>query len=378
MYKRILNLKELLTKKSFFLFGPRSTGKSTLIKNTLENYKMYDLLNSRTYKSLLKNPNLIEEEYNDEDFIVIDEVQKLPSILDEVHRLIFEKKITFLLTGSSARKLKHGGANLLAGRAWSAELYPLTFNEIDDFDLLKVLNFGSLPQVYTSPEPEEELDSYISTYIQEEIKSEAVTRNISAFTEFLDILALANGDEINYESLASDCGVSPNTLKNYIQILDDTLLGFHLPAYTKTKKRKAISRAKYYLFDIGVTNSLANRSSIKAKSKEFGDAFEQFIILEIRAYLSYSRSKSKMYYWRSTSKFEVDMIIDDNFAIEIKASDNITAKHLKGLKALNEEDIFSTLICVSTCKSKRKTKDGVIVYPWQEFLKDLWSDKILS
>lgn len=378
MYKRSLNLKELLTKKSFFLFGARSTGKSTLIKTTLENYKLYDLLNSRTYKNLLKNPNLIEEEYNGEDIIVIDEVQKLPSILDEVHRLIFEKKITFLLTGSSARKLKHGGANLLAGRAWSAELYPLTFNEIDDFDLLKVLNFGSLPQVYTSPEPEEELDSYISTYIQEEIKSEAVTRNISAFTEFLDILALANGDEINYESLASDCGVSPNTLKNYIQILDDTLLGFHLHAYTKTKKRKAISRAKYYLFDIGVTNFLANRSNIKAKSKEFGDAFEQFIILEIKSYLSYSRSKSKMYYWRSTSKFEVDLIIDDNFAIEIKSSDNITAKHLKGLKAINEEGIFSNLICISTCEAKRKTKDGVTVYPWQEFLKDLWSDKILS
>jgi len=185
---------------------------------------------------------------------VIDEVQKLPAILDEVHRLIEEKKMRFLLAGSSARRLKHGGANLLAGRAWSASLFPLTSFEIDDFNLIRCLNYGSLPQVYTSEDPLEELESYVSTYLQEEIKAEAVTRNIQAFSEFLDVIAMANGNEVNYEGLASDCQISPNTLKNYLQILDDTLLGFSLPAFLKTKKRKPITRSKYYLFDIGVTN----------------------------------------------------------------------------------------------------------------------------
>jgi len=377
MYARTLNLNKLLDKKSFFLFGPRSTGKSTLIRNQLKNAKVYDLLKAKTYKDLLKNPELIEQEYSGEDVIVIDEVQKLPSILDEVHRLIEEKKFKFLLTGSSARKLKHGGANLLAGRAWSASLFPLTSSEIDDFNLLRCLNFGTLPQVYTSNDPLEELESYVSTYLQEEIKAEAVTRNIQAFSEFLDIIALANGNEINYESLASDCQISPNTLKNYLQILDDTLLGFSLPAFTKTKKRKSITRSKYYLFDIGVTNYLANRSKIKLKSKEFGEVFEHFIILEVRAYLSYSRTKSKMSYWRSTTKFEVDLLIDNNFAIEIKGTDNVQAKHLKGLNALKEENIFSKYLVVSNDPKKRLLDGGIQVLPWKLFLKQLWLGEII-
>jgi uncharacterized protein len=237
--------------------------------------------------------------------------------------LIEEKGIRFLLTGSSARKLKHGGSNLLAGRAWSASLFPLTSQEINNFDLMKCLNYGSLPQVYTSDDPLEELESYVGTYLQEEIKAEAVTRNIHAFSEFLDIIALASGDEVNYESLASDCQVSPQTLKNYIQILDDTLLGFTLPAFTKTKKRKSISRAKFYLFDVGVTNFLSNRSQIKMKSKEFGDVFEHFLILEIRAYISYTRNKLKIYYWRSTSQFEVDLTLGSSWAIEIKSTKEV-------------------------------------------------------
>lgn len=377
MFKRQLNLLELLNKKSFFLFGPRSTGKTTLIKKELKEIILYDLLKAKTYQSLLKNPSLIEEEYQEGKIVVIDEVQKLPSILDEVHRLIEDKGIRFLLTGSSARKLRHGGANLLAGRAWSAALFPLTSQEIDDFDIVRYINFGGLPQVYTSDDPEEELENYVGTYLQEEIKAEAVTRRIQAFSEFLDIIALANGNEINYESLASDCQVSPNTLKNYLQILDDTLLGFHLPAYTKTKKRKAITRSKYYLFDIGVTNFLANRSRIKLKSKEFGDSFEHFIMLEMRAFLSYKRVKKKMSYWRSTTRFEVDLLIDDETAIEIKATENVQEKHLKGLLALKGEGIFKSFFVVSQDSKKRHLKEGVVVYPWREFLKDLWAHKIL-
>ena len=376
MYKRSLNLNKLLAKKSFFLFGPRSTGKTTLIKMDLKNIRIYDLLNAKTFGALLKKPNIIEEEYTENTIVVIDEIQKLPSILDEVHRLIEGKGIRFLLTGSSARKLRHGGANLLAGRAWSASLFPLTSFEIDEFEPLRYLNYGGLPQVYTSNDPLEELESYVGTYLQEEIKAEAVTRNIQAFSEFLDVIALTNGNEINYESLASDCQVSPNTLKNYLQILDDTLLGFSLPAFTKSKKRKAISRSKYYLFDLGVTNFLANRSMIKYKSREFGDVFEHFILLEMRAYISYFRKKNKMTYWRTTSKFEVDLLIDQNIAIEIKSTELAQNKHIKGLRALKEEDIFSRYIVISNDENKRLTDDGIEIYPWEKFLEELWSNNL--
>jgi len=375
IYKRTLNIQKLLSKKSFFLFGPRSTGKSTLIKNNLENINVYDLLKASTFKRLTKNPELIEQEYIEGTIVVIDEIQKLPKILDEVHRLIEDKGIKFLLTGSSARKLKHGGSNQLAGRAWSSELFPLTSKEITDFNLIKYLNIGGLPQVYTSSDPQEELESYVGTYLQEEIKAEAVTRNIQAFAEFLDVIALTNSEEINYECLASDCQISPSTLKNYLQILDDTLLGFHLPAFTKTKKRKSITRAKYYLFDIGVTNYLANRSNIKAKSIEFGAAFEHFIILEVRAFISYFRKKIKMNYWRSTSKFEVDLLLDDKIAIEIKATSLVSDKHFKGIRALMEEEIFSRYIVISNDESKRVTKDGIEIYPYKLFLEELWNNK---
>jgi predicted AAA+ superfamily ATPase len=358
------------------LFGPRSTGKTTLIREQIKGAKIYDLLKNTTYTKLLKNPELIEQEYSGEQVIVIDEIQKLPSLLDEVHRLIEEKKIVFLLTGSSARKLKHGGANLLAGRAWSASLFPLLSREIDDFDLIRCLNYGALPQVYTSEDPLEELESYVSTYLQEEIKAEAVTRNVQAFAEFLDIIAISNGNEINYESLASDCQVSPNTLKNYLQIMEDTLIGFTLPAFVKTKKRKAITRSKFYLFDIGVTNHLANRSQIKEKSKEFGDAFEHFITLEVRAYLSYTRNKNKMSYWRSTSQSEVDLLLSDKVAIEIKGTENVQAKHLKGLKALREEEIFSKYIVVSNDQNVRVI-DHIEILPWKHFIDILWNGDII-
>jgi len=317
MYQRILDLKQLLKKKSFFLFGPRGTGKTTLIKHTLEDATVIDLLEIKTYREYLKNPSILSEQQT-MPVVVIDEVQKLPEILDEVHRLIEMGNLTFLLTGSSARKLKRGGANLLAGRAWWSELFPLTSREIPDFDLLTYLNRGGLPSIYPSDDYAEELTAYAALYLKEEVQSEALTRKVAQFSEFLDLMALRNGEEISYQSVAGDCGVSPNSIKNYIQILEDTLLAFQLKAYTKTRRRKAISRSKLYLFDIGVTNSLSNRGEIMAASELFGKAFEHFIVLEVRAFLSYARKNVSMYYWRSTSQFEVDLILGDRWAIEIK------------------------------------------------------------
>ena len=213
MYQRVINLKSLLRKKSFFLFGPRSTGKTTLIENQFDDCTIYDLLDAEVYRRLLKRPKLIDEEAQDQKkIIVIDEVQKLPSILDEVQRLIQKRKLCFLLTGSSARKLKRGTVNLLAGRAWRTDLFPLSFTEIPDFKLLAYLNNGGLPHIYNNPDAAEELESYVGTYLKEEIQAAALTRNIEAFARFIDTIALNNGKEINYERLASDCQVSTSTL----------------------------------------------------------------------------------------------------------------------------------------------------------------------
>lgn len=376
MYKRILDLNNLLKKKSFFLFGPRGTGKTTLIRQTLSDAFVIDLLEIKTYREYLKNPSIISEQTL-RPIVVIDEVQKLPEILDEVHRLIEARELTFLLTGSSARKLKRGGANLLAGRAWWAELFPLTSREIPDFDLITYLNRGGLPSVYPSSDYVEELRAYTAMYLKEEVQNEALTRKIVHFSEFLDLIALSNGQEISYQSFAGDCGISANSVKNFIQVLEDTLVAFQLKAFTCTSKRKAISRSKLYLFDIGVTNSLANRGEIMAGSELFGKAFEHFILLEIRSFLSYTRKNDKMYYWRSTSQHEVDLILGNRWAIEIKGTTSVQDKHLKGIKALKEEGNIRNFAVVSCDRHERVTKDEIAVIPWELFLERLWNGEII-
>lgn len=376
MFKRILRLPEILKKKSFFLFGPRGTGKTTLIRRTLSEATVIDLLDTRIYRDYLKNPSLISEQRL-KPIVVIDEVQKLPELLDEVHRLIESEKKTFLLTGSSARKIKRGGANLLAGRAWWAELFPLTSREIPQFDLMRYLNRGGLPVIYQSEDYIEELQAYTALYLKEEILNEALIRKVAQFSEFLELMALSNGEEISYQSIAGDCGVSPNSIKSYIEILQDTLIGFQLKAFTKTRKRKAISRSKLYFFDIGVTNSLANRGEILTDSELFGKAFEHFILLETRAFISYSRKRCRMRYWRSTSKFEVDLILDNKWAIEIKGTKSVQDKHLRGLRALREEGIVENFAVVSRDRHERKIIDGIVVLPWQVFLDTLWNGEII-
>ncbi len=376
MYHRTLNLPELLSKKSFFLFGPRGTGKTTLIRHALTDATVIDLLEVKTYRAYLKNPSILAEQIL-KPIVVIDEVQKLPEILDEVHRLIEADQLTFLLTGSSARKLKRGGANLLAGRAWWADLFPLTSKEIPDFDILTYLNRGGLPSIYPSDDYDEELRAYTALYLKEEIQNEALSRKIAQFSEFLDFMALSNGEEISYQAIAGDCGVSANSIKNYIQVLEDTLVAFQLKAFTKTRKRKAISRSKLYLFDVGVTNSLANRGEILEGSELFGKAFEHFILMEVRAFLSYSRKNIHMRYWRSTSRFEVDLILNDRWALEIKSTTSIKDKHLKGLRAFKEEGLVQKFGVVSCDPYERQTKDEITIFPWKIFLEKLWKGEIV-
>jgi predicted AAA+ superfamily ATPase len=336
-------------------------------------------LDDQTYRNLLRQPNLLAEAITDpKQIVVIDEIQRIPDLLNEVQRLLFQKKGRFLLTGSSARKLKHGAANLLGGRAWEANLFPLTSAEIHEFSLLQLLNRGGLPEIYQSQDFKKDLASYVSLYLQQEIKAEALTRNVQGFSEFLDLAAHSNGNEINYESFAADCQVSTSTIKNYFQILEDTLIGFRVRGFTKTRKRKAISRAKHYLFDLGVTNALSKRWIEDLDSANFGQAFEHFIALELRAYLKYRDSTKELNYWRSVSKIEVDFVVHDDAAIEVKATHTAADKHLRSLRALKEENLFRRHILVSRDDMKRITPDGIEIYPYHLFLKELWSGQILS
>lgn len=375
---RLLDVGCLLKKKSIFLFGPRSTGKTTLIEHQLPGAHIYNLLDTRLFSRLVKDPGLLAEETaGDKRIVVIDEIQKLPALLDEVQRLIVERHQTFLLTGSSARKLKRGAANLLAGRAWRADFFPMTSHEIPKFDLALYLNRGGLPHIYFGENPSEELENYVALYLKEEIQSESLIRNLPSFAFFLDAIALSNGEEINFESFGRDCGVSPGTVKNYIQILEDTLIGFSLPGFVKTRKRKAISRIKHYLFDVGVVNTLCRRGEIRPRSELFGKAFEQFIIQEVRAYLSYRRRKLPLSYWRSLSQYEVDVVVGTELALEIKGGSQVREDDLKGLRALKEEGLIRDYAVVSLDSEERKTSDGIRIYPWEKFLQLLWKDRLL-
>jgi len=376
--QRILNLPNLLSRKSFFLFGPRATGKSTLIKQQLSaSATVIDLLDSRLYLRLLNSPHDLEpiiHSDNKSRIVVIDEIQRVPELLNEVHRLIENKKLTFLLTGSSARKLRRGKANLLAGRVWEARLFPLTWKEIPDFNLDRFLRYGGLPPVYLSKYPDEELDAYVNTYLREEIMAEGLIRRLPPFSRFLHAAALLNGEMINFSKLANDCQVPPSTVTEYVGLLEDTLVGFLLPAWTESTKRKAISTGKFYFFDPGITHTLAGTQTLDRNSDLYGKSFEQFIGMEIRAYLSYKRRKLQFSYWRSTHGYEVDFLVGRETAVEVKASQKISQRDFKGLKALEEEKIFKNYILVSQDPINTRDDNFQALY-WKKFLDNLWAGK---
>lgn len=377
--QRLLNLPGLLKRKSYFLFGPRATGKSFLVRQQLKDIPVINLLRSDLFLRLSANPTEIEsiiKAYPQHDTVVIDEVQRIPMLLNEVHRLIEEDQIKFLLTGSSARKLREKGVNLLAGRAREAKLFPLTSHEIPDFNLEKYLQYGGLPPVYLSNEPEEELHAYVNTFLKEEIQAESLVRKIAGFSRFLQIAALTSGQIINFSKIANDAGLPPSTIREYYHVLEDTFIGFMLPAYTQSKKRKAISTAKFYLFDIGVKNSLAGIRQLPPQSDLYGHAFEHFIAMELTAYLSYSESKQPLTYWRSKHGHEVDFIIGDKIAIEVKSGLQTKDRHFKGLQTFAEEKICSRHILVSQDPINRKY-DTVETLYWKDFLDLLWSNKIV-
>lgn len=376
---RQLQLAPLLAKKSFFLFGPRATGKTTVIRQQLsETANIIDLLDSRYFLKLSSSPHELESliEANPAEIIVVDEIQRIPELLNEIHRLIETKNVTFLLTGSSARKLRRGRANLLAGRVWEARMFPFIQGELQDFDLERYLRYGGLPAVYLSEYPEEELDAYVNTYLKEEIMAEGLIRRLPPFSRFLKTMALSNGEMINFTKLANDCLVPPSTVAEYVGLLEDTLIGFRLPAWTESKKRKAIKTGKFYFFDPGVTHMLAGTETMDRNSNLYGKSFEQFICMELRAYLSYRRKKLSLTYWRSKNGHEVDFLLGKKTAIEVKATQKISKNDFKGLKYLNEEGFFENLILVSQDPLSTRTAN-LLTLPWQKFLTDLWQDKFI-
>lgn len=377
VFDRILNLSSEAKKKSIFLFGPRQTGKTFLLNRFFPESPIYDLLKADEFLRISQRPHIIREELSAvrqsiaDKPVIIDEIQKLPVLLDEVHYMIEHLGATFILTGSSPRKLKQGAANLLGGRARTRLLFPLVSREIPDFDIERACNYGTLPSIYQSDEPVEDLKSYCGNYLREEIQAEGLVRRIENFSRFLEIAALVTGEIVNMEGLSSDMGIPSNSLREYFSILEDTLVGSMLKPFKKPVNRKAISRAKFYLFDVGVCNILAKRGVLKPKTELFGKAFEQFVHNELRAFLNYRRDDRGLTFWRDRYGNEVDFIIGDEAAIEVKASHLTGGKHIKGLRTLSEEVHFKHKIVVSFDPRPRLV-DDILVLPYRDFLDRLW------
>lgn len=378
MYLR-RQLLEATKSNSIFLFGARQTGKSTLLKSLFPDAISFDLLNSDVKNRFEQRPALLYEVLKhepDNALVIIDEIQQVPELLNEVHRLIFDKQMRFVLCGSSARKLRRKGYNTLGGRAVPYYLYPLVSAEIPDFNLDRALNHGLLPAHYDASSPSMLMSAYLDVYLREEIKAEALVRNMKSFNQFLTIAAMTNGEMVNYNNIASDCGVSANTVKEYFSILEDTLLGYFVPAYTRTKKRRLVQAPRFYLFDVGLTNHMLKRKHIEEGTPEYGHAFEHFVIQELVAYISYTQNENQLSYWRTYTGVEVDAIIGDaKIAIEIKSAREIQNKHLKNLRSFANEYSPVRKLVVSLDIFTRRTDDDIELVYIHDFLKALWQGK---
>ena len=373
---RILDL-SLPADRSAFLWGPRKTGKTYWIKRYFADSVIIDLLKTDVFADYASRPSLLREQYQEHrGLVVIDEIQMVPDLLNEIHWLIENTDVSFLMTGSSARKLRRRHANLLGGRAWRYTMAPLTHAETEGFDLEQIVVSGLLPPHFLSSDPVQDLRSYVADYLKEEIAAEAVIQNIPAFAEFLRVAALTSGELLNYTNVGRETGVSAKVVRNYFQILEDTLLGFRITPWRKVRNRRLIETEKFYLFDVGVTNYLARRAP-RIGTPEFGNSFENYILMELKAYQAYRNPELDIRYWRTSTGFEVDFVLDDmNVAIEVKASQRVHSTHTRGLRALLEEHTVKRAVIVSLEKQPRKLGSSIEVLPWQIFLNTLWSGEL--
>ena len=381
---RMLNI-EIPQRQSAFLWGPRKTGKSTYLKEVFPQSLLYDFLKTDLALEFTKRPSLLREQVLAKDAaflehpIILDEVQKIPQILNEVHWLIENKGLRFILCGSSARKLKRGKANLLGGRAWRYEMFPLVSAELGDVDLLRVLNHGMIPDHYLRENYQKSLSGYVRDYLKEEVFAEGLTRNIPAFARFFDAVGYTHGELTNYSNIARDCGVDAKTVKEYYQILIDTLLGRMVEPFKRRQSRQIITKApKFYLFDVGVAGAMTKRSISEERGELFGRAFEHFIFTEIVAHSSYSELDYGINYWRTRAGYEVDFILGEGeVALEVKGQSSVDNRDLRPLKAFIEE--FATKKALVVCNEKEERVVGKIrVIPWRRFLEELWEGRIIS
>ena len=383
--ERVADIGKRLEKKSLFLFGPRQTGKSSYIKNQLAEPRLsWTLLDSELYRDLSVRPSLLKNTLRakgiNEGVVVLDEIQRLPDLLNEVHILIEETDIHFLLTGSSARKLKKKGVNLLGGRAARLNFHSLVWPEIKDFDISidRIFRSGLLPAAFSGDDYESFLSDYVGLYVREEIEAEREVRNLPPFWEFLRIAATESGEIINYENVARDVGISGVSVREWYRILVDTLIGSEVPPYRKTKIRKPNASSKFYLFDVGVARKLQGLSAIEEGTAEFGRYLENYIAMEIRSYLDYSGlDREGLSYWHAQSGQEVDFIIKEKIAVEVKAAKRVSARDLKGLKALMEEGLMEKYILVCREDYPQLLDNGILILPYRDFLSDLWDGKII-
>lgn len=384
-FNRLLDIKILKNpikgSGAAFLWGPRGTGKTTYLQQKFPGAKFYDLLKSDLFTELILHPHLLREEIlaHKPSLVVIDEIQKVPKLLDEVHWLLENTATLIILCGSSARKLKRESKNLLGGRAVSFKLFPLVTAEIKDFNLNKALSFGTNPRHYLEENPRPLLKAYVNNYMKEEIIEEAIVRNIPSFAKFLEIVALTHGQLLNYANVGREVGVSPSTVRDYYQILEDTLIGHVLEPWKKRKDRRLIETAKFYLFDVGVANYLHPEVKQVVEGTDiYGNAFEHFLLEEVRAYLNYQEREDRITFWRTTSGYEVDCIIGQmDCALEFKSSKKVSGDYLKGLRALKEEHRIRRAIVVSREEGQRQTTDGIELMPWHHFCQQLWGNQIV-
>lgn len=378
MYKRIFDIEKKLD-EGMFLFGARQTGKSTLLKERFKDAIYYDLLNPNVRKAFKRNPNSLWEALQDKPagtLVIVDEIQKVPELLDVVHSLMVDRGLFFILSGSSSRKLKRSGANTLGGRAIPETLYPLVWPEVTDFQIDRAVQNGMIPRHYMVEDATKRLSGYVKKYLDEEIREEGEVRELDAFERFMEVAAICDGEMLNYSNIASDCGVSAKTVKSYFQILYDTLIGYEIPAFRKEIKRKIIQAPKFYYFDVGLANYLMGRHSLKRGTDDYGHAFEHLVMQELVAYKGYNDKRDAISYWHTYDKKEVDAVIGDaKVAIEIKSTEHVETKHKKGLKAFKEEHPDCRLILVSLDPITRRSGDTELIYIL-DFLKMLWNGEI--